>query len=91
MIKIKNKALRELFKTGRSNKINPTLKRRAVMVLDALNQAEKLSDLKVPGFDFHALKGHQPTRYTIHINGPWCITFEFKDGEARKVDLEQYH
>lgn len=44
----------------------------------------------VPGFDFHALRG-KPQRYTIHVNGPWCITFEWQDGTALRVDLEQYH
>ncbi|TMJ77246.1 MAG: hypothetical protein E6G91_02865 [Alphaproteobacteria bacterium] len=47
--------------------------------------------MDIPGFDFHALHGHRPTRYTVHVNGPWCITFEFKDGDALRVDLEQYH
>ena len=23
--------------------------------------------------------------------GPWCITFELHDGEAKRVNLEQYH
>jgi toxin HigB-1 len=27
------------------------------------------------GFDFHALRG-TPRRYSIHVNGPWGITFE---------------
>jgi len=25
------------------------------------------------------------------VSGPWCITFEWKDGHAIRVDLEQYH
>ena len=41
-------------------------------------------------FDFHALRG-KPPRYTVHVNGPWCVTFEFEDGDAYRVDLEQYH
>jgi plasmid maintenance system killer protein len=28
---------------------------------------------------------------SIHVNGPWCITFEWQDGKALRVDLEQYH
>jgi proteic killer suppression protein len=24
-------------------------------------------------------------------SGPWCITFEFEDGEACRVDFEQCH
>jgi plasmid maintenance system killer protein len=47
--------------------------------------------MNLPGFDFHALKGFVPTRYTVHVNGPWCITFEFDSGDAFRVDFEQYH
>jgi proteic killer suppression protein len=25
------------------------------------------------------------------VNGPWCITFEFQEGDALRVNLEQYH
>jgi proteic killer suppression protein len=47
--------------------------------------------MNVPGFDFHPLKGFDPVRFTVHVNGPWCITFEFAAGDARRVDFEQYH
>jgi len=30
-------------------------------------------------------------RHSIHVKGPWCITFEFREGDARAVNLEQYH
>ncbi|WP_245442580.1 type II toxin-antitoxin system RelE/ParE family toxin [Mesorhizobium hawassense] len=35
--------------------------------------------------------GFEPTRYTVHVNGPWCITFEFDGEDAARVDFEQYH
>jgi proteic killer suppression protein len=63
----------------------------AQLRLDALDAAAAPEDKHLPGFDFHALKGHKPKRYTVHVNGPWCITFEFSDGDAWRVDLEQYH
>jgi addiction module HigA family antidote len=47
--------------------------------------------MNLPGFDFHALLGHVPTRYTVHVNGQWCITFEFSNGDAHVLDFEQYH
>jgi proteic killer suppression protein len=47
--------------------------------------------MNLPGFDFHALHGFDPTRYTVHVNGPWCITFEFDGQDAVRVDYEQYH
>lgn len=48
-------------------------------------------DMNLPGFDFHALRGHKPARYSVHVNGTWCITFEFRAGDALRVDFEQYH
>jgi proteic killer suppression protein len=66
------------------------LQGRALRRLDALEQATTPSDLNVPGFDFHSLRG-KPQRYSLHVNGPWCITFEWREGDAWNVDLEQYH
>ena len=64
---------------------------RILVRLDTLNDAAMLDDLKMPGYNFHPLKGFKPTRYTIHVNGPWCITFEFDGWDAHGVDFEQYH
>ena len=92
MIKsFKDKALLELFEGGRAAKIDIRLHKRILIRLDAINLAASLDDLKLPGYNFHALRGFVPTRYTIHVNGPWCITFEFDKGHAYHVDFEQYH
>ncbi len=90
IISIRHKGLAELFERGRSRKMRQDLQSRSLRRLDALDQAESLTDLNVPGFNFHSLQG-KPKRYSLHVNGPWCITFEWKDGDAFKVDLEQYH
>jgi proteic killer suppression protein len=86
----KHKGLAELFERGRSRKVRQDLQSRALRRLDALDQAEALNELNVPGFDFHGLQG-VPKRYSIHVNGPWCITFEWENSDASKIDLEQYH
>jgi proteic killer suppression protein len=92
MIKsFKGKALADLFRTGKSAKIDAKLHKRILVRLDRLDVAEKPSDMDLPGFDFHALKGFRPTRYTVHVNGPWCVTFEFDGKDAAHVDFEQYH
>lgn len=91
MIKsFKHKGLVELFNSGGSRKVRQDLQTRVLRRLDALEQAKSLEDLNFPGFNFHGLQG-TPKRYSIHINGPWCITFEWSEGEALRVDLEQYH
>lgn len=87
----RSKALRELFENGRSARIDSRLQKRTLARLDALDAAADLSDMNVTGFNFHALLGFAPTRYTVHVNGPWCITFEWADGQAWRVDFEQYH
>jgi proteic killer suppression protein len=85
-----HKGLRELFLTGRSPKVRADLWERCLKRLDALDHARSLHDLHVPGFDFHSLHG-RVQRFTVHVNGPWCITFEWHEGEPWRVDLEQYH
>jgi len=86
----RHKGLKELFETGASRKVRSDLQARALRRLDALNDAEELSELSIPGFDFHPLRG-KPQRYSLHVNGPWCITFEWVEGHAVRVTLEQYH
>lgn len=87
----KNKALSDLHTKGNTKKIDVRMHDRIVRRLDFLKAATKPEDMGLPGFDFHALKGFTPTRYSVHVNGPWCITFAFADGDAHDVDFEQYH
>ena len=82
--------LARYFNDGNPSGIAAGLAERIRRRLMALAQATKPSDLNAPGFNFHALKG-KPKRYSIHVNGPWCITFEWIDGDAWRVDLENYH
>lgn len=87
----KSKTLAELWETGKTRKIDSKLHDRIIERLDRLDAAIAAAEMNVAGFDFHALRGFKPTRYTVHVNGPWCITFEFKEGDAYRVDFEQYH
>lgn len=85
-----NKQLKALWE-GKRSKIDQRLHSRILRRLDVLDAAKKPEDMNLPGFDFHALRGFTPTRYTVHINGPWCVTFEFHEGDAYILDFEQYH
>ena len=91
MIKsFRHKGLRELFETGRSRKVRPDLGARILRRLDALHTASAPSELDLPGFGLHSLRGRRQ-RFAIWVNGPWRITVEWQDGDAYRVDLEQYH
>lgn len=87
----RNKGLDELWATGRSGRIDARLHKRILARLDALDAALRPEDMNIPGFDFHGLTGHDPKRYTVHVNGPWCVTFEFDGVDALNLDFGQYH
>ena len=86
-----HKGLRELFETGRSRRVRQDLTKRCVQILDALHHATSLDDLKLPGLRLHPDSRTKPVRWRVDVNGPWRITFEWKDGDAYKVDLVQDH
>jgi proteic killer suppression protein len=88
----RSKALADLWsRGGHKTKIGVKMHRRILIRLDRLDAATVPEEMNLPEFDFQALRGAVPTRYTVHVNGPWCITFEFDEGDAYRVDFEQYH
>ncbi len=87
----RHKPLADLWSKGQARKVDARLHARILRLLDRLDQAVRPQEMDVAGTAFHALRGFKPTRYTVHVNGPWCITFEFTDGHAFEIDLEQYH
>ncbi len=86
----RHKGLALLFMNNDASKVRPDLADRCRSRLDVLDNAAAPDGLNLPGFDFHSLRG-KPKRYAVKVNGPWRITFEFGDGNALKVDLENYH
>ena len=88
----RHKGLATLWETSGAKGLDKRLRERVLRRLEALHAARRPRDVSLPGFDFHRLQG-KPVRYSIHVNGPWCITFEFDDdqGDAYRVDLENYH
>jgi proteic killer suppression protein len=87
----KSKGLSDLWSSGKTSKIDARMQTRITVRLDRLNSVGSTDDLNLSGYNFHPLKGFSPTRFSIHVNGPWCITFEFSNGDAYNVDFEQYH
>jgi proteic killer suppression protein len=59
--------------------------------LDALDSANEISDLMLPGFNLHELKGDRKGIWSITVTGNWRITFAFNSGDASEIDLEDYH
>jgi len=87
----KSKTLDDLWSTGKTAKIGAKMHKRILLRLDRLDIVTVAADMDIPGYNFHPLTACTPTRYTVHVNGPWCITFEFEQGDAYRVNYENYH
>jgi toxin HigB-1 len=86
----RNRALAALWNRNDASRIRQDLVARVLVRLNALDVAPNPERLNVAGFNFHKLHG-RPVRYTVHVNGPWCLTFAWEGDDAVRVDLEQYH
>lgn len=86
----RHKGLAKLWNAGDPKGVRSDLLVRVKRLLTALDGAQDLRELDMPGWKLHKLHG-EPVRYALSVNGPWRITFEWEDGEAIRVDLEQYH
>lgn len=92
MIKsFRHKGLERFFETGSRAGIQPKHANRLRMQLAALDTAQSIEDMDIPGFRLHALKGKVKGRWSIWVNGNWRLTFEFVDGHAYVLDYEDYH
>ncbi|WP_417438481.1 type II toxin-antitoxin system RelE/ParE family toxin [Idiomarina sp.] len=92
MIKtFKHKGLRLYFESGSTRGIQASHTARLRMQLVALNTAMKVSDLDIPGYKLHPLKGSRKNIWSIAVSGNWRLTFEFRDGHVYLLNYEDYH
>ena len=61
------------------------------MQLAALDTALTITDLDIPGYKLHQLKGRAKNRWYIWVSGNWRLTFEFSDGDVHILNYEDYH
>ena len=87
----RHKGLRRFFESGSAAGIQAKHAKRLRMLLAALDTAQIIGDMDVPGFNLHPLKGQGKGRWSVWVNGNWRVTFEFRDGHAYVLDYEDYH
>ena len=82
----------ELFSDGVSKAIPPDVLGRARRKLFALDAACVVEDLRnPPGNGLLQLKGNRAGQYAISVNDKWRICFTFENGDAREVEICDYH
>ena len=88
---IRHKGLRRFYETGSKTGIQSKHSSRLRLQLAALDTAQSIEDMDVPGFKLHALKEKLKGRWSIAVSGNWRLTFRFEDGNDYLVDYEDYH
>jgi proteic killer suppression protein len=81
-----------LFATSKSRRLPPDILRRALMRLGQLDAATTLEDLRQPPSNrLEALVGDRAGQWSIRINAQWRVCFRFDNGDARDVEIADYH
>ena len=92
MIKsFRHKGLKKFYESGSASGIQPQHVKRLRMQLVALDTAQSIGDMDVPGFKLHPLKGSSKGSWSVWVNGNWRVTFDFRDGHAYVLNYEDYH
>ena len=58
---------------------------------NALDRADSLADLDLPGARLHALQGDRKGFFSLELSGNWRLVFRFEDGDAYDVEVVDYH
>lgn len=93
MIKsFKDPDAQELWETGKSRRIPPTIRVTALKKLAILHWATDLNDLSVPGGNrLEALRGSRKGQHSIRVNDQYRLCFVWRDGDVFNVEIADYH
>ncbi len=92
MIKsFKHKGLKLFFEEGNTKGIQSKHQKRLRLQLSALDTAQVIEDMDLPGYGLHQLKGERKGSWSIIVNGNWRLTFEFIEGDVYIINYEDYH
>ena len=87
----RHKGLKQLYSKGDRRKVSPENADKIERILARLDQACEPSDMDLPGYRLHALKGDLEGFWAVTVSGNWRIIFRFEGGHALDVDLLDYH
>ena len=87
----RHRGLRRLYERGDRSGVRTDQAERIALALADLESAVRPSDVDLPGYRLHPLKGDLRGLWSISISGNWRITFRFEDEDVYDVNLVDYH
>jgi toxin HigB-1 len=92
MIKsFKHKGLEKFYQSGSTRGIQAKHAKKLRMQLAALDTAQSIDDMDIPGYRLHQLTGDRRGIWSITVNANWRLSFEFEDGNVYILNYEDYH
>ena len=93
MIKsFRGKETQKIFERTFSKKLPQNIQAKARQKLVLIDAAAELEDLRIPpGNRLEELKDDRKGQHSIRINDQWRICFVWKNGDAYKVEIVDYH
>jgi proteic killer suppression protein len=87
-----NALAEDIYNGVHNRKLPPRLHRPAMRKLRYLDNAADLNDLRVPpGNRLEKLSGKRKGQQSIRINEQYRICFSWKNGNAYRVEIVDYH
>jgi len=87
----KSAALKRYWNTGKAKGLPAQDIKKIKRILTSLGASTAPEDMALPQYRFHPLKGDRKGAYSVTVRGNWRITFEWEEGVAVRIDLEDYH
>lgn len=89
--RIRHRGLKRLYERDDRSGLSAEHVPRIRAVLALLDDALRPSDLDMPGYGLHPLKGEMKGFWSVRISGNFRITFRMEGGDVYDVNLVDYH
>jgi proteic killer suppression protein len=86
-----DKGLENFFLSGTLKGIQPKHANRLELLLERLNAAADIKDMKFPGSKLHKLEPKQKGVWSVYVAKNYSLTFKFEGGDAFEVQCLDYH
>ena len=88
---VRHRGLKRAYEGGDFSRVEPEQAKRIAIALADLDSARTVSDLNLPGYRLHRLRGKLKGLWSITISANWRIVFRFEDGDVYDINLIDYH
>lgn len=87
----RHRGIERFFRTGSKAGIQPKHAKRLRLQLARLDGADGPSDMDMPGWKLHPLKGELAGSWSVWVDENSRLTFQFEGADAILVDYQDYH